>query len=152
MNGSGYRVWLHEYPDGSGWADCFDWGNMYVLAGRDLFPGNLQVTTNSEPCSEDGDGNTSTALCATTNQLFAGYLAQSSTTQDECFQEAGTYTHLNTPIYVVINWWLARVWLHEDADNSGWADCFDDLRVSLVSGTRDANAGNYQLATNNSPC
>ncbi|HET7015337.1 MAG TPA: hypothetical protein VFI65_15570 [Streptosporangiaceae bacterium] len=51
-----------------------------------------------------------------------------------------------------------RVWLHQNADNSGWADCFSDigwpdfLEEFSLSGTRDANPGNIQMAGNTTFC
>jgi hypothetical protein len=46
------RIWFHQNPDGTGWAECanpaifnYIWGNS-----RDQHPGNIQLTTNSSPC------------------------------------------------------------------------------------------------------
>lgn len=33
-NGTRYRDWLHQYADGSGWADCFSNGNVYGIGGK----------------------------------------------------------------------------------------------------------------------
>lgn len=152
INDTGVRVWLHQNPDGSGWADCFNWGAMFVLGGRDISAGNLYISNNQALCSAAGAGNESTRICDNVHVPFAGYLAQSQDSQDECFQTTATYTHLNLPLYVVINGYLGRVWLHQYADSSGWADCFNNGVASMVSSTRDANAGNFQTTDNYTDC
>lgn len=48
------RVWFHQNPDGSGWADCFSTSNpprSFTLSGRDRTPGNLQISSNTAPCN-----------------------------------------------------------------------------------------------------
>jgi hypothetical protein len=51
-----------------------------------------------------------------------------------------------------------RVWLHQNANNSGWADCFSDIgwpdfeETFGLTGTRDANPGNIQMAANTTFC
>lgn len=47
------RVWFHQNPDGSGWADCFSTSNpprSFTLSGRDRTPGNIQISSNTAPC------------------------------------------------------------------------------------------------------
>jgi hypothetical protein len=45
------RVWLHQNPNNSGWADCFETkGGEWGLHGRDTNPGNIQVVSNTAPC------------------------------------------------------------------------------------------------------
>ena len=45
-----HRVWLHQNPNGSGWADCWHGSADYPLHGRDQNPGNIQVVTNTAAC------------------------------------------------------------------------------------------------------
>jgi len=45
------RIWLHQNPDGSGWADCFRGRLSWPLRGRDQNPGNLQISSNTKACS-----------------------------------------------------------------------------------------------------
>jgi hypothetical protein len=50
-NATGYRVWLHQYSDGTGWADCFNTNSVYDLAGtRDASAGQIYVSTNNAAC------------------------------------------------------------------------------------------------------
>ena len=44
------RIWLHQNPNGSGWADCFEGRLSWPLHGRDQNPGNVQVSANTNPC------------------------------------------------------------------------------------------------------
>ena len=44
------RVWLHQYANGTGWADCFSPHGEYALSGRNVAPGNFQYTTNDYNC------------------------------------------------------------------------------------------------------
>ena len=47
------RVWLHQFANSTGWADCFETQNpphAYTLTGRDQNPGNLQISANTAPC------------------------------------------------------------------------------------------------------
>jgi hypothetical protein len=45
-----------------------------------------------------------------------------------------------------------RVWLHQNANGSGWADCFwaDNADVPLTG--RDQNPGNVQVSSNTASC
>jgi len=47
-----------------------------------------------------------------------------------------------------------RVWFHENADGTGWADCFftGGTGVSVNLKGRDQNPGNIQVTTNHSAC
>ena len=48
------RVWFHQNPDGSGWADCFSTSSpprSFTLSGRDRTPGNIQISSNTAPCN-----------------------------------------------------------------------------------------------------
>jgi hypothetical protein len=62
-------------------------------------------------------------------------------------KQYGPYFGLDT---VVTN----RIWLHENPDNSGWADCFESPNYSswTLTGTRDASPGNLQVAANTAAC
>lgn len=44
-----------------------------------------------------------------------------------------------------------RIWLHQNANNSGWADCRRGPGEWLLSG-RDANPGNIQVSANTAAC
>lgn len=45
------RVWLHQFANGTGWADCFWADNVDTpLRGRDQTPGNVQVSSNTASC------------------------------------------------------------------------------------------------------
>src|SRR2546427_8960593 len=47
------RVWLHQFANGSGWADCFETQNpahSFSLTGRDRSAGNLQIVSNTAAC------------------------------------------------------------------------------------------------------
>jgi hypothetical protein len=47
------RIWLHQHPNGKGWADCFQHSggeHTFTLTGRDTTPGNIQVSANTSPC------------------------------------------------------------------------------------------------------
>jgi hypothetical protein len=45
-NSSGLRVWFHQNPDGSGWAECYSNNNWYVYSGGGppQEPGNMQIS------------------------------------------------------------------------------------------------------------
>lgn len=45
------RIWLHQHPDGSGWADCFRAANTtWSLNRQQMNPGNVQISSNTTPC------------------------------------------------------------------------------------------------------
>ena len=47
------RVWLHQHPDGSGWAICFEGPDRtFSLNGSDENPGNIQIVSNTAACGE----------------------------------------------------------------------------------------------------
>lgn len=45
-----------------------------------------------------------------------------------------------------------RVWFHEFADGSGWADCFYSEDVDMGTWLRDEEPGNIQVSANTAPC
>jgi hypothetical protein len=50
-----------------------------------------------------------------------------------------------------------RIWLHQNANNSGWADCFRDVYGTggeywTLTGYRDAYPGNIQASANTAVC
>jgi hypothetical protein len=55
-------------------------------------------------------------------------------------------------VYEVANHSGDRVWMHQNGNGSGWADCFTSGNVYYVAGTRDQNPGNVQVSTNTSAC
>jgi hypothetical protein len=44
-----------------------------------------------------------------------------------------------------------RVWLHQDANNGGWADCFEGPK-DVHFNTRDETPGNVQISSNTAAC
>jgi hypothetical protein len=143
VNNTGFRVWFHQDANGSGWADCFNHGNAYGIAnGRDANPGNVQVTNNSSPCS--GAGNQGSAFCSTDAPM--AFLV----VPGECFYSGNT-TVTPDNSYVLTNATGDRVWLHQNADGSGWADCFSNDNVYDLTG-RDMNPRNVFVSTNSAPC
>ena len=42
--------------------------------------------------------------------------------------------------------------VHQNADGSGWADCFSGGSPYYVGGTRDANPGNLEETSNSAYC
>jgi hypothetical protein len=44
-----------------------------------------------------------------------------------------------------------RVWFHQDANNGGWADCFEGLK-DVHFNTRDETPGNVQVSSNTAAC
>jgi hypothetical protein len=47
---SAFRVWLHQNPNGSGWAYCISDGIWLIGASGATTPGNIQFTDNTSPC------------------------------------------------------------------------------------------------------
>ncbi len=45
-----------------------------------------------------------------------------------------------------------RVWLHQNANGSGWADCFWADNVDHPLKGRDQNPGNVQVSSNTASC
>ena len=47
------RIWLHQYPDGRGWAHCFEGRDTSRgISGVDRNPGNIQISSNTAPCNQ----------------------------------------------------------------------------------------------------
>jgi len=44
-----------------------------------------------------------------------------------------------------------RVWFHQNANGTGWADCFEG-RLDYVLAGRDRNPGNIQVVSNRAAC
>lgn len=73
----------------------------------------------------------------------------------------GVTTYNTTGLGPFSDLWITsanRVWLHQNANNSGWADCFSNwywpggkTEFSLA-GSQDANPGNIQQAANTTFC
>lgn len=144
VNNTGFRVWFHQNTNGSGWADCFDHGNAFELTGRDQNPGNIQITTNSTECSP----SSGTKLCS----IDAEMAFTTNFTTDGCYYSPVTYTSIPTPFYYLTNGSGYRVWLHENKNSSGWADCFSNNNGYLLYTTRDEIPGNLQVNTTRTPC
>lgn len=45
------RIWLHQHPDGTGWADCYEGPNTeFAIQTLHNNPGNVQVSSNLAHC------------------------------------------------------------------------------------------------------
>lgn len=44
------RIWFHQYPNGTGWADCYEGIRSWTISGRDQYPGNVFVSGNTAGC------------------------------------------------------------------------------------------------------
>ena len=73
----------------------------------------------------------------------------------DCFFSVGTYVPDIAPPYTSMTIHVKnRVWLHQHADGSGWADCFETqtpAHTFTLSG-RDQQAGNLQISSNTARC
>lgn len=50
-NFTGGRVWFHgTNTSGIAFSDCASPGAFYAVSGEDVYPDNIQTTTNSDPC------------------------------------------------------------------------------------------------------
>lgn len=146
-NSTGYRVWLHQYANGSGWADCFDHGQAYDTVGQDANPGNLYISTNIAACPSNS--NTSETLCGSPSS----FVLTLGPATDSCYQSIGATYNTNIPaINILINGTGYRVWLHQYSNSSGWADCFSNNNAYGVGGLRDANPGALQTTFNPNVC
>jgi hypothetical protein len=143
-NNTGSRVWFHQDAGGGGWADCFDRGNGYELSGRDMDPGNIQITNNNDQCTSTPGGN----VCS-----VYGAMAFTTGGPSTCYYSAITYISLTgTPFFYLMNASGYRVWLHEDPNNNGWADCFTNNNAYELYGTQDEFPGNLQVTSNSDDC
>jgi len=143
FNQSGYRVWFHL---GDGGSVCYSNNYLYNIASSDAQPLTIQISTNSNLC-DDGPS----ALCG--GFPMVGALGPNNPAQ--CFLHNSIYDGAE----LVLPWWYMtngtgyRVWLHQDADGSGWADCFNHGNAFIVYSTRDANPGNLDTtSTDGSSC
>jgi hypothetical protein len=144
VNNTGFRVWTHN---ASGGAVCYDHGyasdaQLAESAGRLV---DVQITANSAPCSPRGP-----AICGR-----GGPMATLQVVSDPivtCYF-AGTTTSLGsgTQVTRVTNATGFRVWLHQNADNSGWSLCFNNNNVYTLPAFA-TEPGNIQVSTNSAPC
>jgi hypothetical protein len=150
--GAGGRAWMHQNADGSGWADCFSPGSAWNLLGRDTNPGNIQFVTNTEFCQATLNvGNTSLPTCGAPRVSLYGWATSSAGPQCWEYPSFTVTSGLNGLGYL-INTTGNRIWLHQNADGSGWADCFSGGSPYYVGGTRDANPGNLEETSNSAYC
>ena len=145
-NSSGYRAWLYQNADETGWADCFSHGDAYTMGSIDTNAQSLALGTSTSPCTTNGASSDCASL-APLAFTVGGYEGAPPT----CYQGADTYTSLSEPFYFLVNGTGGRVWFHQYADGSGWADCFDNNGGYNIWGTQDSNPGNVQITTNASP-
>ncbi len=143
VNNTGFRVWFHQNADNSGWADCFNHGNAFGIAnGRDAKPGNVQVTNNPAPCTV---GNQGSAYCSV-NAAFAWLVLPGN-----CYHEGDNVNGPGEPSSELTNGTGFRVWFHQYANGTGWADCFSNNNAYALTG-RDQNPGNVYVSSNSAPC
>jgi hypothetical protein len=45
-----------------------------------------------------------------------------------------------------------RIWFHQNANNTGWADCHQAYMVDQLITGRDQNPGNIQVSSNTAAC
>jgi hypothetical protein len=48
--GCGYRLWIHQNANSSGWSFCISPGAYNTIPSRYQYPGNLQVSANRAAC------------------------------------------------------------------------------------------------------
>jgi hypothetical protein len=152
VNNTFAQVWLYQNANGTGWKDCFDWGQMYILGGRDISPGDLYVSGNPSLCSANGTGNQSTQVCSGPQVFFSGLLALNSVSQDQCFSLAGTHTNLKTPTLAVLNMWAAQVLETGTQNGMKWSDCYDYGNAQAVAGDRESYATAIENTSNTNKC
>jgi hypothetical protein len=144
VNDAGVRVWLHQKADGTGWEDCFDYGQAYNLSGRDVSAKSLGVSTNSAACSPSASGE----------QCYYSFVPNAVTigvSGTLCYYGSDA-TYIGEANSFLFNSTGYRVWLHQDLNGGGWADCFSNNNAYLTSGTRDDNPGNLYISANTSAC
>lgn len=145
-NSSGARVWFHQNANGTGWADCFNHGQLYALQGHDQIPGNVQLTSTTSQCTS---GNTSTALCNSAGP-FAGLLTENF--GSICYQGTGHNDTTGLEIETVSNGTGGRVWFHQNANGSGWAYCYSNNNVYWLAGQDPQDAKDLYISPTTSPC
>lgn len=144
INSSGYRVWLSQNANGSGWNDCFDHGEAYDTVGtRDAYATGFKIATSQSACSPPPPIVT---LC--------GYTGPMAFVPDICMYSQTTYLNSSyvLPVIILTNGSQNQVWMHQNPNGSGWADCFTPNNSYDVSSTRDDNPGNIQVTTNPANC
>ncbi len=96
-----------------------------------------------------GQASASTSLCASS----AGF-AWLGGGQPHCLTGPGNYVFSSgqAPFGYLVNNTGFRVWFHQNADGSGWADCFSHGMAYGLADGRDANAKQVQVSTNSSSC
>ncbi len=151
-----YRVWFHQNSDGSGWAYCFNPNSSWSIRGNAEFPGNIQVTTVPQLCTvnppNDNKGRCGEFLDANTSS-YLDAMGPYYNSPNVCYPDVVNETYTNPWGNLT---WLAynaafRVWLHQNPDGSGWADCFN-AGIWYIGGSRDTTPGNIQFTDNTSPC
>jgi len=144
VNDAGVRVWLHQKADGTGWEDCFDYGQAYNLSGRDVSAKSLGVSTNPRLVHP---------VRVVSNAIIASCLTQSPSAFQALFATTDLMLHISGRPTVFSSIPRGnRVWLHQDLNGGGWADCFSNNNAYLTSGTRDDNPGNLYISANTSAC
>jgi hypothetical protein len=89
--------------------------------------------------------------CSSSGGNFLAYIQ--GTQYDLTFCGPHTVTTAGTGPYVLIEDNAPnRIWFHQNANNSGWADCFRVQFASISLSGRDRNPGNIQVSANTAPC
>lgn len=144
VNSTGYRVWLHENADGSGWADCFDHGNAYRLSGRDQTAAQVEISNNRSTCGSTPGGKYCTV---NSNLSWAGNASDGICVQSKGFHDIG-----GTVLTDITNATGYRIWLHQYSNGDGWDDCYSNNNEYNIAQTRDYHAQGIELTTNPNPC
>jgi len=127
---------------------------MFVagLSGLGATPAAAQVT-GSPAAATVVPGVSTDANCAAGSGTLVG--VHDAQGKVECLLTTGTFPVVIPPplTYMVLHS-TNRVWLHQNLDSSGWADCFHTssppTRRDLHG--RDTDPGNIQVSSNTAAC
>lgn len=147
------NTYVDVFLEGSGWSDCFTYGDMYILGGRDIDATGLRVSSDTESCAALGYGNQSTAICSHTMSFFSGLLNANHVSNDECFTEFPySYSPVKTPVLAILNASGGyRVWLNGPASNP-WSACFNYGDARDLAGTSYTDPAKLVNTTNTNGC
>jgi hypothetical protein len=155
------RVWFHGKANDKGWSACFNPNSTWSLRNGSTrkveTPGSVQVTTNPRLCTSGFAPSGTKGRCGEfLDALTATYMdvtGEAYNSQNHCFPDAvgQTFTHPWAGAEWLIYNSGIRAWAHQNANGTGWADCFR-AGIYKLGGTRDATPGNIQFTTVNAAC
>jgi hypothetical protein len=142
---------------------------MTVSLGALTAAAPAQATASADPVSVSGavsgaaaGSDTSTAdysIIPATDNCPSGTIVKMFGSNDGvCIFSAGTIPTTGQTFTTLVSFVSNRVWLHQNANNSGWADCFRDPFYPSsgaswkLTGSRDATPGNIQVSSNTATC